>query len=163
MRIEVAKHRLVYSLMRLGLPVESKFEDPDSGIAFKFLAPVAENGEQAQVMTGHDQGEITLNIVEADDAIRAATRAQMGEPYRTLLGHLRHEIAHYYFERVVKGTENYPLFLQVFGDETADYDEALKVHYANGAPANWRRITSALMPAPIRTRTGPKPLPIIST
>ncbi len=137
-RIEVAKHRLVYSLMRLGLPVESKIENPEQGIAFKFLAPIPGDEEQAQIMTGHEEGEITLNVVEADDAVRAAIREQMREPYRTLLGHLRHEIAHYYFERFVKGTENYTPFLSVFGDETEDYQEALKRHYANGAPPNWR-------------------------
>ena len=137
-RIEVAKHRLVYSLMRLGLPVESKIEDPNRGIAFDFLAPAP--GEQAQVkiLTGHDHGDITLNVIEADDGIRAGIREKMGEPYRTLLGHLRHEIAHYYFERVVLGTDNYPLFLSVFGDETEDYDAALKRHYADGAPSNWQ-------------------------
>ena len=138
LRIEVAKHRLVYSLMRLGLPVESKIEEPDRGVAFKFLAPVPRSRMQAQIITGHCRGDITLNIIEADDAKRAAIRAKMKEPYRTLLGHLRHEIAHHYFERLVKDTDNYQLFLSVFGDETPDYGEALKRHYADGAPVNWR-------------------------
>jgi hypothetical protein len=138
LRIEVAKHRLVYSLMRLGLPIESKIEEPDRGVAFKFLAPVPRSKKQAQIITGHCRGDITLNIIEADDAKRAAIRAKMNEPYRTLLGHLRHEVAHYYFERVIKDTDNYQLFLSVFGDETPDYGEALKKHYADGAPANWR-------------------------
>jgi hypothetical protein len=137
-RIEVAKHRLVYSLMRLGLPVESKSEDPERGIAFDFLAPASGDQAQVKILTGHDHGDITLNVTEADDGIRAGIREKMGEPYRTLLGHLRHEIAHYYFERVVQGTDNYPRFLGVFGDETADYDAALKRHYADGAPSNWQ-------------------------
>lgn len=137
-RIEVAKHRLVYSLMRLGLPLESKAEESQRGIAFKFLAPGPKGKKGAQVLTGHYQGEVTLNIVEADDAKRAAIRQKMNEPYRTLLGHLRHEMAHYYFERVVKETDNYQHFLSMFGDETADYGEALKKHCANGAPANWQ-------------------------
>jgi hypothetical protein len=137
-RIETAKHRLVYSLMRLGLPVESKLEDPERGVVFKFLAPVSRGKKKAPILTGHYQGEITLNIIEADDAKRAAIRQKMKEPYRTLLGHMRHEVAHYYFERVVKDTDNYPLFLSTFGDETPDYGEALKVYYAEGAPATWR-------------------------
>ena len=123
--------------MRLGLPVENKVEDPETGIAFDFLAPVPGKEEQAKILTGHDHGDITLNVIEADDGIRAGIREKMGEPYRTLLGHFRHEIAHYYFERSVEGTDNYPLFLSVFGDEKADY-EAAKRHYANGAPSNWQ-------------------------
>jgi hypothetical protein len=137
-RIEVAKHRLVYSLLRLGLPVESKSEAPETGIAFDFLAPPPGEDGQGEILTGHDNGEITLNVIEAEDAIREKIRENMHEPYRTLLGHFRHEIAHYYFERLVKGRPGYALFLATFGDETADYGEALKNHYANGAPQNWR-------------------------
>jgi hypothetical protein len=137
-KIEIAKHRLVYSLMRFGLPVESKSEEPEKGLAFDFLAPNPGEEEQAKILTGHDHGDITLNVIEGDNAIRAAIREKMGEPYRTLLGHFRHEIAHYYFERLVQGTENYPLFKTVFGDETADYEQALKAYYAGGAPSDWR-------------------------
>jgi hypothetical protein len=135
--LELAKHRLVYSLLRLGLPVESKEEGHENGIAFDFLAPSFGVGAQ-KVLTGHDHGGITLNVTEADDAIRAGIQEKMGEAYRTLLGHFRHEIAHYYFERVVEHTDNHRLFRDVFGDETADYNQALQVHYANGAPADWQ-------------------------
>ncbi len=137
-RIEVAKHRLVYSLVRLGLPIESKVESPESGLAFDFLAPPPGEDGQGKILTGHDHGEITLNVIEADDAVRAEIRQKMHEPYRTLLGHFRHEIAHYYFERLVQGSENYALFRKVFGDETEDYNKALQAHYANGAPADWQ-------------------------
>ncbi len=137
-RIEVAKHRLVYSLMRLGLPVQSKVEDPARGLVFNFLAPPPGQDGQGKILTGHDHGEITLNVAEADDAVREQIRVNMGEPYRTLLGHFRHEIAHYYFERLVQGSPSYETFKRVFGDETQDYGEALKRYYANGAPADWQ-------------------------
>ncbi len=137
-RIENAKHRLVYSLMRLGLPVESKVAAPDRGLAFDFLAPPPGEDGQGKILTGHDNGEITLNVVEADDAVRAEIRQKMHEPYRTLLGHFRHEIAHYYFQRLVEGGKNYPLFRKTFGDETQDYGNALQAYYANGAPPDWR-------------------------
>jgi hypothetical protein len=137
-RIEVAKHRLVYSLLRLGLPIESKTEAPDTGLAFDFLAPPPGEDGLGTILTGHDHGEITLNVAEADDAVRAKVREQMGEPYRTLLGHFRHEIAHYYWERLVKGKKIYDLFHKTFGDETIDYNQALQAHYANGAPADWQ-------------------------
>ena len=137
-RIEIAKHRLVYSLMRLGLPIKSKVEDPGRGLAFDFLAPPPGEDGRGQILTGHDNGDITLNVAEADEAVRAEIRQNMHEPYRTLLGHFRHEIAHYYFQRLVEGGEGYPLFREIFGDETKDYNAALKAHYANGAPANWQ-------------------------
>ncbi|MBT3071244.1 putative zinc-binding peptidase [Rhodomicrobium sp. Az07] len=137
-RIEAAKHRLVYSLLRLGLPVESKTEALDSGIAFDFLAPPPGADGQGTIITGHDNGVITLNVAEAEDAIREKIRQSMHEPYRTLLGHFRHEIAHYYFDRIVTQRPGYDLFLATFGDETADYGEALKEHYANGAPLAWQ-------------------------
>jgi hypothetical protein len=137
-RIEVAKHRLVYSLIRLGLPIESKTEQPETGLAFDFLASAPGEDRQGKILTGHDHGEITLNVAEADDVLRAEIRQKMGEPYRTLLGHFRHEIAHYYFERLVAGGPNYKLFRSVFGDETRDYNQALQTYYANGAPADWQ-------------------------
>ena len=137
-RIEMAKHRLVYSLIRLGLPVQSKVEAHETGLAFDFLAPPPGEDGQGKIMTGHDNGEITLNVAEADDAVRAQIRQKLQEQYRTLLGHFRHEIAHYYFERLVQGSGNYALFRKVFGDETQDYKAALKAHYANGAPSGWQ-------------------------
>ncbi len=137
-RIEVAKHRLVYSLLRLGLPIASKTEQPETGIAFDFLAPPPGEDGQGTILTGHDHGEITLNVAEADDAVSAEIRQKMHEPYRTLLGHFRHEIAHYYWERLVNDRPAYDLFRKAFGDETKDYNQALQAHYANGAPADWQ-------------------------
>jgi hypothetical protein len=134
-RIEVAKHRLFYTLLELQLPLATKAEDPD-GLAFDFLAtPTAPAG--APVMTGHDNGLITLNLAEADDAERERQRHQMGEPYRTLLGHFRHEIAHYYWSKLIAASDRIGEFRDLFGDERKDYASALQEHYARGPPPDW--------------------------
>jgi hypothetical protein len=132
--IEIAKHRLFYTLLKLRLPLTTKNEDPD-GLAFDFIAAPA--GPAAPVMTGHANGLITLNLAEADDAERERQRRQMGEPYRTLLGHFRHEIAHYYWSRLIAESDRLQEFRDVFGDERKDYAAALQQHYADGPPADW--------------------------
>ncbi|MBB5755017.1 zinc-binding metallopeptidase family protein [Prosthecomicrobium pneumaticum] len=138
--IELAKHRLFYSLIRLDLPVKTKIEDAQEGLGFKFLADWAD----ARVMTGHEDGLITINIAEADDVEREIARNAMQEPYRTLLGHFRHEIGHYYWDRLVDHTDRLDGFRTLFGDERADYAGALSTHYAQGAPPDWRdRFVSA--------------------
>jgi hypothetical protein len=136
-KVEIAKHRLFYTLLKLRLPLAARSEDPD-GLAFDFLASDerAPHGS-APVMTGHDNGLITINLAEADDAERERVRSQMGEPYRTLLGHFRHEIAHYYWDRLVANSRHLDEFRRVFGDEREDYAAALQRHYANGPPPNW--------------------------
>jgi len=133
--IERAKKRLIYSLLRLGLPLETRLENPAHGLAFRFLAdmPVA----QQKVMTGHENGIITIALAEADDAEREARRTSMGEPYRTLLGHFRHEIAHHYWDLLVDNRPALAPYRALFGDERADYGAALQAHYRNGAPAGW--------------------------
>jgi hypothetical protein len=133
-RIEVAKHRLFYTLIKLQLPLATKAESPD-GLAFDFLAAAAPAG--APVMTGHDNGLITLNLAEADDAERERQRHEMGEPYRTLLGHFRHEIAHYYWDRLIATSDRLGEFRDLFGDERKDYASALQEHYAKGPPLDW--------------------------
>jgi hypothetical protein len=132
--LEVAKHRLFYTLFQLRLPVEAQAESP-AGLAFEFLADVARSGSSA--MTGHADGVITINLAEADDSERERRRHQMGEPYRTLLGHFRHEIAHYYWDRLIADTPHLDEFRRVFGDERRDYAAALQNYYAQGAPADW--------------------------
>ena len=132
--IEAAKHRLVYALIRLGLPVNRKIGNEEEGIAFDFLAEIS---PAEKVLTGHDQGTVTLNINEADEGERVKHKAELGERYRTLLGHFRHEIGHYYWEVLIKDSALLENYRALFGDERLDYSEALKIHYANGAPANW--------------------------
>lgn len=133
-RLETAKRRLVYSCLALGLPVTSKKDQPEGGMIFDFLA---DNPGQP-VLTGHDEGLIVLNIAEADDAEREKRRLQMHEPYRTLLGHFRHEVGHYYWDVLIKGSDRLQACRDVFGDESFSYEEALKIHYEQGAPANWQ-------------------------
>ena len=74
-------------------------------------------------MTGHLDGVITINLAEADDSEREKQRGMLEEPYRTLLGHFRHEIAHYYWDRLVRDDGSLEEFRQVFGDERVDYTE----------------------------------------
>jgi hypothetical protein len=134
-KIENAKRRLVAQLLNLGLPVVSKVsEDPEHGVMFDFLRSPKEG---PRVLTGHANGLITLNIEEADDSIRERTRHQMHEPYRTLLGHFRHEIGHYYWDRLVAETPWLDKFRELFGDERQDYAAALKRNYEQGPPPNW--------------------------
>ena len=133
-RIERAKRRLVSSLIALGLPVRSRVEDPQRGLAFDLLrTPLA----GPTVMTGHFNGVITVNVEEADDVRRERTRATFQEPYRTVLGHLRHEAGHYYWHRLVEGTRWHEPFRELFGDERADYSAALRRHHRQGPAERW--------------------------
>jgi hypothetical protein len=136
-RAEIAKRRLIYGLLDLGLPVISKQVDADLGLAFEFRADTPEPG--GTVMTGHDDGVITLNLAEADDAERERRRTQLHEPYRTLLGHFRHEVGHYYWNLLILGSERLQEFRRLFGDERVDYGEALRNYYAQGPVADWQR------------------------
>jgi hypothetical protein len=136
-RLEGAKRRLLFTLMELGLPVPSRSDDPENGLAFEFLADPAPGGPP--LLTGHADGVITINIAEADDSERERRRAAMGEPYRTLLGHMRHESGHYYWDRCIRGTaSDLDAFRSIFGDERADYNTALASYYQNGAQAGWQ-------------------------
>ena len=132
--LEAAKRRLIYALMRLGLPLASRHENEATGLAFDFLADA---GPDEKVLTGHDDGLITINIAEADSAERERRRLELGEPYRTLLGHLRHEVGHYYWDVLVRDGGRIDESRSVFGDESEDYQQALDRHYKNGAPAGW--------------------------
>jgi hypothetical protein len=89
-------------------------------------------------MTGHDEGLITIALAEADDSLRESRRGAMGEPYRTLLGHFRHEAGHYFWGVFFAFDPSVEAFRAVFGDERQDYAAALQRHYANGAPPDWQ-------------------------
>jgi hypothetical protein len=133
--VEVAKHRLFYTLIKLTLPLKTKAESPD-GLSFDFLAD-APAAAPAPVLTGHADGVITINLAEADDAERERRRHHMGEPYRTLLGHFRHEIAHYYWDRLVADAPSLAEFRELFGYERDDYGAALQRYYGLGPPGDW--------------------------
>jgi hypothetical protein len=135
-KMEFAKHRLFYTLIALDLPLKDLTEDPEHGLAFDFLAEDPEG--KSTVLTGHDAGLITINLNEADDAIREKLRTAMGEPYRTLLGHFRHEVGHHFWDILVRDAGGLEACRAVFGDDRQDYGEALKKHYAQGAPAGWQ-------------------------
>ena len=127
-RLEAAKRRLFYTLAKLGLVETNPQDGGADGPIFEFLADLP--GQP--VMTGHAQGVITLNVAESDDAERVRRREEMHEPYRTLLGHVRHESGHYYWDRLVDEGGRVESFRQVFGDERLDYQQALQDHYARG-------------------------------
>jgi hypothetical protein len=123
---EKAKRRLIAELHELKLPTD--------GLAFDLLS-----SEFEAVYTGHRDGVITLDLAEGDDVHREQLRVEMDEPYRTLLGHFRHEIGHYYFYRLVEPSEESShRFRELYGDPDADYQAALDRHYKEGAPAGWK-------------------------
>lgn len=136
-KIEAAKRRVFYTLARLGIAPSSLLLQPD-GVAFDFLIPTPE----LPVTTGHEKGIITINLLEADDVYREKTRTALGEPYRTLVGHLRHELGHYYWDKFfLHRTNEDPLLMEcreLFGDERADYSAALQQHYTAGATPAWQ-------------------------
>jgi hypothetical protein len=135
-KMELAKRRLVYTLLHLGLPLHGAPAQNRPALQFNFLA---DTPGQPFIMTGHENGLITLNIAEADDAEREKRRLNLHEPYRTLLGHFRHEVAHYYWDQLIAGTSRRLRFRELFGDETQDYAAALKNYYNQGAPADWQQ------------------------
>jgi hypothetical protein len=134
-RAEAAKRRLVVELHELKLPIVGRLEDPDYGLAFRLLSSAHE-----KVMTGHENGVITIDLAEGDDVHREQLRVEMDEPYRTLLGHFRHEIGHYYYYRLITPLAEYvDQFNALYGDANADYQEALDRHYSEGAPEGWQK------------------------
>lgn len=133
-RTEEAKRRLVYSLIKLKLPMPSLASGEQAPLVFDFLA----DAPQQKVMTGHDDGVITISLSEADDVAREQARAFLHEPYRTLLGHFRHEVGHFYWDRLVRDGGELDSFRAVFGDESEDYNTALQRYYDNGPAPNWQ-------------------------
>lgn len=146
-RIEQAKRRLLYTLFGLNLPVVSRATDPSKGMGFEFLedeATEAEFGNELTIKriisTGHSAGMITINLLEAEHSSREKMREKMNESYRTLLGHFRHESGHYYWDRLINGSDNITSFRELFGDERLDYKLALSAYYDQGPPEFWQNV-----------------------
>lgn len=136
-RLEAAKRRLLYTLLDLGLPLQSA--DGSKQLSFRFLEDQRRNPsvEESFIGTGHFGGTITINLTEADDLERHATREQMQERYRTLLGHFRHESGHFYFDPLVIEQQKETAFRELFGDEQTEYQSTLEAFYQTGAPEDW--------------------------
>ncbi|MCM4173887.1 hypothetical protein DHD32_20670 [Arenibacter sp. TNZ] len=131
--LEVAKHRLIYQLQKIGLDLPSKMVN-NEGLCFDFIA----KRNNLKIMTGHANGVITILIREADSVFREQTRKEMQEPYRTLIGHLRHEVGHYFWEQLVsKNKDILSSFRTIFGNEEVSYSSSLQAYYKHGAPSNW--------------------------
>ena len=124
-RAESAKRRLVFQLVELGLPV--------SDLTFDLLW-----SQEDPVRIGYEQGVITIDLAESDDAYRTRMRQELGEPYRTVLGHLRHETGHHYWwTSVAPSSEGLERWRALFGDEQIPYEPALERHYSVGPPGGW--------------------------
>lgn len=138
-RLENAKRRVLHTLFQLGLRPQPMTASED-GLAFDFLAPI---GGQ-RITTGHSNGVITLNIHEANDAYRENERQALNEPYRTLIGHFRHELGHYYWDRFFRNASESRIiaFRNLFGDERAEYAASLQRYYQSGGANGGGFITS---------------------
>jgi hypothetical protein len=133
--VEAAKRRLLYTLLSVGLPMLDKRFHPARGLAFDLLA---DTPGQPRVLTGHDEGVITINVAEAQPDVREKMRREMGEKYRTVVGHFRHEIGHYYWNLLIRDTAELSAWRDVFGDERKDYGCAIQSYYETGAPEDWQ-------------------------
>ncbi|WP_407557797.1 putative zinc-binding metallopeptidase [Winogradskyella sp. 4-2091] len=132
--VEVAKHRLIYQLQKFNLSLPSKLKQED-GLCFDFV----ERRDNKKLMTGHANGVVTILIKEGNSVLREQARKDLREPYRTLVGHLRHEVGHYFWIKLVsEHPKILAEFRTLFGNETLDYSESLDIYYKNGAPKDWQ-------------------------
>ena len=140
-RLESAKRMLFYSLQKFHLPLGGRDHDLNHELRFEFKSDlVPAIGLETKVVTGHKGGVITINIIEADDDVREQHRVAMGEPYRTLIGHFRHEVGHFYWDQLVSRAGKLDAFRATFGDERIGYTEALNRHYQSGPPFGWEKV-----------------------
>jgi hypothetical protein len=123
---EAAKRWMLFGVRELGLPL-------GGNLRFDLLS-----SRHGPVVTGHDDGVITIDLAESDDAQRERRRSELGEPYRALVGHFRHEIGHYYWSTLVERSDRLESWRELFGDERMDYQGALERHYEQGPPPGWR-------------------------
>lgn len=134
-KLESAKRILMYSLMRLNLPMNKQAGAPKD-LKFDFVAQSPNN----PATTGHVEGLVTINVEEADEAVRTQNKLNLGERYRTLAGHFRHEVGHYYWDTLIQPSSKWlTRFRKLFGDDREDYASALKRYYEKGAPVNWQK------------------------
>lgn len=132
--IESAKRHVLFGLMSCGLSIVSRADDDARGLAFDLLEHLP-GGPPA--VTGHAGGVVTINVAEADDDYREMHRESLREPYRTVIGHLRHELGHYFWDTLIRDGAWLEAFRLLFGDERADYGDALARHYRDGPPGDW--------------------------
>ncbi len=133
--LEAAKRRMIYTLLRLAISTEGAATENHPPLRFRFMSdPI----DAPPLMTGHTTGVITINVAEADPAERERRRVNLREPFRTLLGHMRHEVAHYYWGELVADKPCLDQFRKLFGDERQDYAASLQRYYQEGAPTDWQ-------------------------
>jgi hypothetical protein len=133
MAAESAKRRLVHQLDELSLPVEIRSDTMPDGLVFDLVHLPGEGG-----ITGHLDGVVTLDLAETDEHHRDVLRRRLGEPFRTVIGHLRHEIGHHFWARLVGQSNDLGSFRRLFGDERVDYAESVERYYADAGDA-WDR------------------------
>jgi hypothetical protein len=133
-KTEESKRRMLIQLGDLGLPIVPWYTQP-GGLGFDLLSSLSEG---RRVTIGHANGIITIDLAESLDDRREALRVRLGEPYRTMLGHLRHEVGHYYQKVLITDEETWSRCRALFDDERASYQEAIKRHYSLGAPEGWQ-------------------------
>jgi hypothetical protein len=107
-------------------------------LIFDFLANALNASPDTKIMTGHNSGVITISLAEADDATKEQSRVYLDEPYRTVLGHFRHEIGHFYWDKLVRDGDRIKSCRAIFGDDSEDYGKALQRYYEQGADSGWQ-------------------------
>jgi len=130
---ERAKRHLIVELDALGFALVSKMEDPQGGLTFDLLSSTYE-----EVLIGHEKGVVTIDVSESDPSEREKVRVALDEPYRTMLGHFRHEFGHYFQWQHVRGDARESC-RALFGDDTAPYEDAIERHYSDGPPKDWEQ------------------------
>lgn len=131
-KLETAKRRTLFGAHHAGFPF-----GPNQGALHPILKFSFKSDAVEPVTTGHFQGSITINLSEADEVERERQRVNLGEPQRTLIGHFRHELGHYYWSLLVENTCVLN-FRNIFGDErNPDYATAQQIYYSNGPAYNW--------------------------
>lgn len=128
---EAAKRRLVHQLDGVGLPIVVRSDANPDGLAFDLVHLPGEGG-----ITGHLDGVVTLDLTETDEVHRDDLRRRLGEPFRTVIGHLRHEVGHHYWGYLVQPGDGLDEFHDLFGDPELDYAAAIDQYYAT-ATADW--------------------------